>query len=139
MDRPPNADETCTCSAIPAYEPVVDQLSSELMGYIADKWTLLVFESLVAAESLRFGELRRAVPGISQKMLTQTLRQMERIGLVSRTVHAVIPPRVDYRPTALANSLGPVICKLWTWVEDNAEEMQRAKRAFDQSTPPIGT
>lgn len=139
MDRPANADETGTCSAIPAYEPAVDQLSAELMGYIADKWTLLVFEALVEADSLRFGELRRAVPGISQKMLTQTLRQMERIGLVSRTAHAVIPPRVDYRRTALANSLGPVICKLWTWVEDNAEEMQRAKRDFDQSSAPVST
>ena len=93
---------------------------------------VLVFEELAEQDSMRFGELRKAVPGISQKMLTQTLRQMESIGLVSRTVHAVIPPRVDYRRTELGMSLGPVICSLWSWVEQNAAAMQAARQTFSQ-------
>lgn len=138
MDRPVETLARQPSKAIPTYPAAIEQLSAELMGYIADKWTLLVFEALAERDCLRFGELRRAVPGISQKMLTQTLRQMERIGLVEREVHAVIPPRVDYRRTALANSLGPLICSLWTWVENNASTMVAARQKFDetQAQPP---
>jgi DNA-binding HxlR family transcriptional regulator len=135
MDRPAAGAKQSKPKSVPAYPQAIDQLSTELMGYIADKWTLLVLEELADHDSLRFGELRRAVPGISQKMLTQTLRQLERIGLVARTVHPVIPPHVDYRRTALASSLGPVICNLWTWVEQNSAEMEKARREFDGASP----
>jgi DNA-binding HxlR family transcriptional regulator len=123
---------TQVSSQIPTYSSEVDDLSHELMGYIADKWTLLVFEEL-DVQGRRFGDLRKAVPGISQKMLTQTLRQMERVGLVKRTVHPVIPPRVEYQHTALGLSLGPTICLLWDWVEANASAMAAAKDQFDRA------
>ena len=100
------------------------------MGYIADKWTLVVLEELHDHGVMRFNELRKAIPGISQKMLTQTLRQMERNGLVARKVHAVIPPKVEYQRTDLGRSLGPVICGLWNWVEQNSEKLVTARAQF---------
>ena len=121
---------------IACFSQQVEDISQELMGYIADKWTLVVLEELHDRGVMRFNELRKAVPGISQKMLTQTLRQMERNGLVSRKVHAVIPPKVEYQRTELGHSLGPVICGLWNWVEQNSEKLVAARALFEaQSTP----
>lgn len=108
----------------------VDALSTELLGHVADKWTLVVLEELAEHRTLRFNELRRNIPGVSQKMLTQTLRQMEEIGLVVRKVHAVIPPKVEYELTKLGYSLGGAVCQLWRWVADNAIEMQTARKNF---------
>jgi DNA-binding HxlR family transcriptional regulator len=118
-------------SPIACFSQQVEDISQELMGYIADKWTLVVLEELHDHGVMRFNELRKAVPGISQKMLTQTLRQMERNGLVSRKVHAVIPPKVEYQRTELGHSLGPVICGLWTWVEQNSTGLVAARAEFD--------
>jgi len=118
-------------AAIPCFSQQVEDISQELMGYIADKWTLVVLEELHDHGVMRFNELRKAVPGISQKMLTQTLRQMERNGLVSRKVHAVIPPKVEYQRTELGHSLGPVICGLWNWVEQNSTGLVAARAEFD--------
>ena len=115
---------------VPAYAPQVEALATELLGYVADKWTMIVLEELAEHGTLRFGALRRAIPGISQKMLTQTLRQLESVGLVERTVHPVIPPRVEYARTALGLSLGPVLCQLWSWVEDHAQEMEAARQRY---------
>jgi len=109
----------------------VDELVNDLIGRVADKWTLLVLESLEEGGEQRFSALARAVPGISQKMLTQTLRQMERDGLVHRTVHPVIPPHVDYRLTPLGFSLGEAFCGVWHWAEANLEEVEAARSAFD--------
>jgi DNA-binding HxlR family transcriptional regulator len=120
---------------VPSYSPEVEGLTHDLIGQIADKWTLIVYEELAEHGTLRFSALRKAVPGISQKMLTQTLRQMERIGIVSRKVYPVIPPRVEYSCTDLGLSLGPAICSLWTWVEQNAETMSAAQTRFDQIPP----
>lgn len=117
---------------LPQYGPEIDRLTEELIGYIADKWSLLVFEEIAEHGTMRFSELRKSIPGISQKMLTQTLRQLERIGLISRHIYPVIPPRVEYRRTELGVSLGPVICSLWNWVESNAEVMERARQDFDR-------
>ena len=138
MDHPPAPGSSGSASSeqltksVPCYSQQVDSFSQELIGYIADKWTLVVFEELADHGTMRFNELRKAVPRISQKMLTQTLRQMERIGLVSRTVHAVIPPKVEYQRTELGRSLGPTICSLWNWVEQNSEAMEKARMAFDR-------
>jgi DNA-binding HxlR family transcriptional regulator len=76
-------------------DPRVEALVNDLIGRVADKWTMIALEVLAEHGGLRFTQLARQVPGISQKMLTQTLRQMERDGMVTRTVHAVVPPRVD--------------------------------------------
>ena len=93
------------------HRDVCDTASCEirdLLDRLADKWSLLIVEML-GAGGLRFGELHRAVDGISQRMLTLTLRNLERDGLVSRTVHPVIPPRVDYDLTpATGPTTGPV-------------------------------
>lgn len=85
----------------PDSDPEVDALVTDVIGQVADKWTMLVREALADHGELRFTQVGKQVPGISQKMLTQTLRRMERGGLVTRTVHPVVPQRVDYRLTDL--------------------------------------
>ncbi|WP_431312398.1 winged helix-turn-helix transcriptional regulator [Sphingomonas natans] len=112
-------------------DPRVEALVHELIGRVADKWTMLVLEVLEEQGELRFTQLARAVTGVSQKMLTQTLRAMERDGLVIRTVHAVVPPRVDYRLTALGHSLGEAFCGVWIWAERNLAIVDAARCAFD--------
>ncbi len=92
---------------------------------------MLILEALANHGELRFTQVGRQVPGISQKMLTQTLRQMERDGLVHRTVHPVIPPRVDYRLTDLGLGLGSAFCGVWTWAEENLERIEAARARFD--------
>jgi DNA-binding HxlR family transcriptional regulator len=123
----------------PAGEPVdprLEQLVTDLIGHVADKWTMIVLEVLTAQGELRFTELGRRVPGVSQKMLTQTLRQMERDGLVHRTIHPVIPPRVEYRITALGMGLSEAFCSVWTWAETHHDQIDAARRAFDDRLSP---
>lgn len=114
-----------------AGDPRVDALVTDVIGRVADKWTMLILEELAGYEHLRFTQIGKLVRGISQKMLTQTLRQMERDGLVERTVHAVIPPRVDYRLTDLGEALGAAFCGVWLWAEANLERIEAARAAFD--------
>ena len=118
----------------PAYseiDPRVEALVMELIGRVADKWTLFVLEELEEQGEMRFTRLSRAIPGISQKMLTQTIRQMERDGLVHRTIHPVIPPKVEYRLTELGHSLGEAFCGVWQWAERNLDAVAEARRTFD--------
>jgi DNA-binding HxlR family transcriptional regulator len=115
----------------PDSDPRVDALVDDVIGQVADKWTMLILEALADHGELRFTEVGRQVPEISQKMLTQTLRQMERGGLVQRTVHPVIPPRVDYKLTELGYSLGQAFCGVWTWAADNLEQIESARARFD--------
>ena len=112
-------------------DPEVEAMVHELIGRVADKWTLLVLEELEENGELRFTQISRKIPGISQKMLTQTLRQMERDGLVKRTVHPVVPPKVEYRLTALGHGLSESFCGVWRWVEANLQSVQAARREFD--------
>ncbi|QGP78970.1 winged helix-turn-helix transcriptional regulator [Sphingobium sp. CAP-1] len=112
-------------------DPRVERLVNDLIGRIADKWTLLVLELLEEKGVLRFTEIGRQVEGISQKMLTQTLRQMERDGLLTRTVHPVVPPRVDYALTPLGNSLSAAFCGVWVWAERHLDRVEAARAAFD--------
>ncbi len=113
-------------------DPKVEALVNDLIGRVADKWTVIVLEVLAEHEELRFTQLARQVCGVSQKMLTQTLRQMERDGMVTRTVHAVVPPRVDYRLTDLGAGLGAAFCGVWLWAEDNLARVEAARDAFDR-------
>ena len=115
----------------PEVAPEVEALVTEIIGRVADKWTMLVLEALVDHHELRFTQLGRVVEGISQKMLTQTLRQMERDDLVVRTVHPVIPPKVEYRLTDLGHSLAEAFCGVWTWAEANYDRIERSRAAFD--------
>lgn len=112
-------------------DPRIERLVNDLIGRIADKWTLLVLELLEEKGTLRFTRIAEQVEGISQKMLTQTLRQMERDGLVTRTVHPVVPPRVDYALTPLGNSLSAAFCGVWVWAERNLEVVEESRRRFD--------
>ncbi|MFT4089825.1 MAG: helix-turn-helix domain-containing protein [Asticcacaulis sp.] len=113
-------------------DPAVEALVNDLIGRVADKWTMILLEVLNDHGQLRFTQIARKVPGISQKMLTQTLRQMERDGMLTRTVHAVVPPRVDYALTPLGASLGAAFCGVWIWAEANRETVEAARVAFDQ-------
>lgn len=112
-------------------DPRVEALVNEVIGRVADKWTMLVLEVLAEHGELRFTRIGEQVGGISQKMLTQTLRAMERDGLVVRTVHPVIPPRVDYRLTDLGGSLAEAFCGVWTWAEAHIDRIEAARAAFD--------
>jgi len=118
----------------PAHEvdPKVEALVTELIGRVADKWTMIVLDVLAEHGELRFTQLARLVTGVSQKMLTQTLRQMERDGMVTRTVHAIVPPRVDYRLTDLGLGLGHAFCGVWIWAEQNLARVEAARQAFDE-------
>ena len=118
----------------PAYsqiDPKVEAMMHELLGRVADKWTLLVLEELEECGTLRFTQISRKIPAVSQKMLTQTLRQMERDGLVQRTVHPVVPPKVEYRLTDLGHGLSESFCGVWRWVETNLEAVEAARQQFD--------
>jgi DNA-binding HxlR family transcriptional regulator len=110
-------------------------LVHEMLERIADKWTLLVIEELAqAAAELRFTHLAQRLPGVSQKMLTKTLRQLERDGLVTRRVHPVIPPHVDYALTPRGDSLGEAVCGIWIWAEKHGEQVLLSREAYDNRT-----
>ena len=108
----------------------VCQTISGLLQRIGDKWSVLVVQTL-AGGSKRFNELRREIPSVSQRMLTLTLRNLERDGLVSRTVTPTIPPRVDYELTELGQSLQKPICGLATWAMENVQSIHDAQARFD--------
>lgn len=114
-------------------DPRIASLVNDLIGRVADKWTMLVLEVLTAEAPLRFTRLSERVPGVSQKMLTQTLRAMERDGLVSRKVYAVVPPKVEYSLTMLGITLGAAFCGVWVWAANNLEAVEKAREAFDGS------
>lgn len=102
--------------------------SRQALDRIADKWTSLIVYALLDGP-LRHGELRRRVQGISQKMLTQTLRSLEGDGLVERTVIDVIPPHVEYRLTPLGHTLSDPLAAICHWAMDHVAEMQAARAA----------
>jgi len=103
---------------------------STLLSRIGDKWTVLVVQTLANGPK-RFNELRREIPSVSQRMLTLTLRNLERDGLVNRTVTPTIPPRVDYELTDLGHSLQKPICGLANWAMENVETIHAAQARFD--------
>ena len=103
---------------------------NEVLSRIGDKWSMLIVANL-AVGSRRFSELKRAIPTISQRMLTLSLRGLERDGLVSRTVTPSIPPRVDYELTELGHSLRGPVCALSQWALDNIDAIHGAQTVFD--------
>ena len=106
----------------------------DLLDRLADKWSLLVVE-LLGHSTLRFSELRHQIDGISQRMLTLTLRQLERDGLVRRTVYPVIPPRVEYQLTSLGETLLETIEPLVAWARAHRDEVAAARAAYDARDP----
>ena len=111
-DALPRPDETATCEL------------RDLLDRLGDKWSLLVVE-LLGHGVLRFSELKRQIDGISQRMLTLTLRHLERDGLITRTVHPVVPPRVDYELTALGRSLLDAVQPLVSWSREHRPTIAR--------------
>ena len=111
-------------------DPVIAALVRQVIERVADQWTMLIVEVLEAHGPVRFTRVGELVGGISQKMLTQTLRQMEADGLVTRTVYPEIPPRVEYALTGLGRSLGAAFCGVWIWAEEHRAEIEAAREAF---------
>jgi DNA-binding HxlR family transcriptional regulator len=105
----------------------------EVLGRVGDKWSVLTIAKL-GTGTHRFSQLRRDVDGISQRMLTVTLRNLERDGLVSRRIYAEVPPRVEYTLTDLGVSLHETILGLVQWSEDHTTEIQRARTHYDRIT-----
>ena len=112
------------------FDPVIEALVQDIIGKVADKWTMLILEALEENGTVRFTQLGKLVPGISQKMLTKTLRQMEYDGLVDRVIHPVIPPHVDYTLTEMGRSLGEAFCGVWQWAEAHHQRIEKARAAF---------
>lgn len=103
-----------------------------VLDRIADKWTVLIVGRL-SRGTLRFGELRREVAGISQKVLTDTLRGLERDGIVDRRIYASVPPKVEYSLTELGRSLTSLVDSIRSWAEGNIERVLAAQAAHDQA------
>ena len=125
---------------VPRHNPGTPQCMAvrNVQSLVGDKWSLLLIRYL-ADGSMRFSELKRTIEGISQRMLTLTLRHLERDGLVSRTVTPTVPPRVDYALTHLGRTLREPVSALSNWAAKNQEKMQAARDAFDRRaavTPP---
>jgi DNA-binding HxlR family transcriptional regulator len=118
--KPRNTHLTGECVAV-----------SDVLARIGDKWSVLVVTRL-GANPMRFNELRRAIGGISQRMLTLTLRGLERDGLVTRTVFPTIPPRVDYELTDLGRGLSEPVRALGQWAMTHQTEIETARGKFDR-------
>lgn len=118
--KPRNTNLTGDCLAI-----------SDVLARVGDKWSVLVVSRLGNGPK-RFNELRRSVDGISQRMLTLTLRGLERDGLITRTVFPTVPPRVDYALTSLGRDLLQPVSSLSEWAIRNQSKMEKARARFDQ-------
>ncbi|MBD76978.1 MAG: transcriptional regulator [Citromicrobium sp.] len=107
---------------------------SEVLSRVGDKWTVLIVKSLQAAdkEGRRFNDLKRDIGGISQQMLTRSLRALERDGMVERTVHATVPPQVEYRLTDLGHSLAVPVMALADWTFENLPLIHANRAAYDK-------
>jgi DNA-binding HxlR family transcriptional regulator len=106
------------------------EIIRDTFAKIGDKWSLLILGMLDDAP-LRFTVLRDSVPGISHRMLTLTLRNLERDGLVSRTVFAAVPPRVEYAVTELGRTILPAVKALAMWALEHSDEIQRNRDGYD--------
>jgi DNA-binding HxlR family transcriptional regulator len=115
--------------------PTNCQTVTEILSRVGDKWSVQVVVQLGEGPK-RFNEIRRLVSGISQRMLTLTLRGLERDGLVMRTVYPTIPPKVEYQLTGLGCSLLKTVRSLGAWAIDNRDEILEARRRFDEGDDP---
>ncbi|GHJ37731.1 HxlR family transcriptional regulator [Streptomyces sp. TS71-3] len=105
----------------------------EILDLVGDKWSVLVIGTL-SEGAVRYSELAEAIPGISQRMLTLTLKQLQRSGLVDRTAYAEVPPRVEYSLTGLGTSLLSTVLELAAWSADRHAEIRRHQHAYDSRT-----
>lgn len=121
MTENPNPHANPDCRAV-----------SELLSRVGDKWTVLIVKAL-ECRSRRFNELKREIGGISQQMLTRTLKTLERDGMVARTVHATVPPQVEYALTDLGRSLAVPVMALADWTFAHLPEIHANRAAYDGS------
>jgi DNA-binding HxlR family transcriptional regulator len=117
----------------PAGEPSSCR-AREVLQRVGDKWSVYVID-LLGQGTMRFTELHRGVNGITARMLTVTLRGLERDGIVTRTIHPVIPPRVEYALTAMGRTLLDTIGELVTWADSHLDEIDAARAAYDARHP----
>lgn len=118
-DSAPHKPDAETCKAL-----------GKVLDRVGDKWTVMVV-GILSDGPMRFNALQRAVAGVSHRMLTLTLRGLERDGLVKRTAFPTVPPRVDYELTKLGHSLKPALATLAEWVQVHRADVERARRTFD--------
>ena len=139
------ADEPCLAVAA-ADEPCLDAAADgpsscrarEVLARVGDKWSVYVID-LLGQDTKRFTELHRSIDGITARMLTVTLRGLERDGIVTRTIHPVIPPRVEYALTPMGQTLLTTIGQLVAWADGHVYEIEAARAAYDaRHQPPLG-
>jgi DNA-binding HxlR family transcriptional regulator len=133
----PPATRTAPTAVVPAPPPELQHTEAncrarEMLVRVGDKWSVYVIHVLGAAGTLRFSELRRRVDGVSQRMLTVTLRGLERDGLVRRTMYPEVPPRVEYALTPLGETLREIVRSLIDWSGAHLLEVDAARARYDQ-------
>ncbi|ACD20959.1 transcriptional regulator, HxlR family [Paraburkholderia phytofirmans PsJN] len=114
------------------------QRVNQILGRMGDKWTILTI-TMLAQQPRRFNELKRLIGGISQQMLTRTLKALERDGMVTRTVHPTVPPQVEYALTALGGSVSLPLIELATWVVDHLDQIEMHRALHDHEADPPRT
>jgi len=119
------------CDALSADD---DGLKREILAHAGNRWSLGVVHALGVGGTLRHAELARQLEGVTQRMLTRTLRQLERDGLIARKDYGEVPPRVDYRLTELGRGLLVGMMPLWRWVIDNAADFRDARQRYDDTS-----
>ena len=110
-----------------------DGMKREVLSHIGNTWSLSVIHVLGVDGKLRFSKLQERVTGVSQKMLTKSLRELERDGLITRTQYMEVPPRVEYELTQLGRGLLIQIIPLWTWIIGRSDAFREARNKFDHS------
>ena len=116
------------CDALSAED---DGLKREVLTHAGNRWSLGIVHTLGVEGKLRHAQIGRRLPGVTQRMLTRSLRQLERDGLIERFDHNEVPPRVDYQLTSLGRSFLARMVPLWTWLLENAEDFRSARVRFD--------
>jgi len=109
---------------------------SEILGRIGDKWTVLII-MVLHGRPHRFNEIKRAVGGISQQMLTRTLKNLERDGMITRTVHPTVPPKVEYALADLGRSLATPVVAMGAWASANLPTINQQRALYDASQPTM--
>jgi DNA-binding HxlR family transcriptional regulator len=119
-----------TCDALSDED---DGLKREVLTHAGNRWSLGIVHTLGVAGKLRHAEIGRRLPNVTQRMLTRSLRQLERDGLIARFDYSEVPPRVDYELTALGRSFLARMVPLWTWLLENADSFRAARARFDEA------
>ena len=130
MQSSDNLVSTSNSSAVENVDLLSTRPAQKVIGYLSNKWNVLIIRRL-SRKTMRYSELRRDIGDISQKMLTQTLRHLERVGLVERTVYPVVPPKVEYSLTELGWTLVEPINVLVDWAIENIDHVENAIESYD--------